>query len=291
MAEKGARIQELMEALNSGNLSGEERAAATQELMDLRTALQYLAFDEMPEDGQNAMEGLASGMTNYDFAGDAFQIRDAITGAIDSALEAHSPAQALVPTGENAAAGVGLGMQQYDYSADALAASAAIMAALAAALAIADWVTTSAPIGAGIARGIQAKASTVSMAAGLLITTARSRMQSLVGAGGAKFVPIGRDIAAGVANGIKQNATSVVEALNGLIDEAIKSALESLGIGSPSRVMAEEVGKPIAQGVGMGIRDNAAVPVTATSSLRCSMVVAASSVPVPATTASSSTRR
>ena len=108
-----------------------------------------------------------------------------------------------------------------------------------------------------------AKASTVSMAAGLLITTARSRMQSLVGAGGAKFVPIGRDIAAGVAKGIKQNASSVVEALNGLIEEAIQSALEALGIHSPSRVMAEEVGKPIAQGVGMGIRDNAAVPVTA----------------------------
>lgn len=256
----GERADAMMRKLQSPDLPEEEREELVAGLQEIRDAV---AGTDLTPEGENAIEGVAQGMTSYDFTGDGQTIKDSIVTAIDAALEAHSPAQALVPTGENAAAGVGLGMQQYDYSADALAASAAIQAALAAALAIADWVTTSAPIGAGIARGIQAKASTVSMAAGLLITTARSRMQSLVGAGGAKFVPIGRDIAAGVAKGIKQNATSVVEALNGLIDEAIKSALEALGIHSPSRVMAEEVGKPIAQGVGMGIRDNAAVPVTA----------------------------
>lgn len=259
----GQKIFNLMQLINndSENPATPDRIAALQQLRDA------IANTDMSGDashiGESIAEGIDAGSGAYNFTGTGNDLRDQIVTAIDQALGVGSPATALIPTGEFAAAGVGLGMQQYDYSADALAASAAIQAALAAALAIADWVTTSAPIGAGIARGIQAKASTVSMAAGLLITTARSRMQSLVGAGGAKFVPIGRDIAAGVAKGIKQNASSVVEALNGLIDEAIKSALESLGIGSPSRVMAEEVGKPIAQGVGMGIRDNAAVPVTA----------------------------
>lgn len=259
----GQKIFNLMQLINndSENPATPDRIAALQQLRDA------IANTDMSGDashiGESIAEGIDAGSGAYNFTGTGNELRDQIVTAIDQALGVGSPATALIPTGEFAAAGVGLGMQEYDYSADALAASAAIQAALAAALAVADWTTTSAPIGSGIARGIQAKASTVSMAAGLLITNAKTRMQSLVGAGGAKFVPIGRDIAAGVAKGIKQNATSVIEALNGLIDEAIKSALESLGIGSPSRVMAEEVGKPIAQGVGMGIRDNAAVPVTA----------------------------
>lgn len=259
----GQKIFNLMQLINndSENPATPDRIAALQQLRDA------IANTDMSGDashiGESIADGIDAGTGAYNFTGTGNELRDQIVTAIDQALGVGSPATALIPTGEFAAAGVGLGMQQYDYSADALAASAAIMAALAAALAIADWVTTSAPIGAGIARGIQAKASTVSMAAGLLITTARSRMQSLVGAGGAKFVPIGRDIAAGVAKGIKDNASSVIEALGNLIDDAIKSALAKLGIGSPSRVMAEEVGKPIAQGVGMGIRDNAAVPVTA----------------------------
>lgn len=259
----GQKIFNLMQLINndSENPATPDRIAALQQLRDA------IANTDMSGDashiGESIAEGIDAGSGAYNFTGTGNDLRDQIVTAIDAALGVGSPATALIPTGEFAAAGVGLGMQQYDYSADALAASAAIQAALAAALAIADWVTTSAPIGAGIARGIQAKASTVSMAAGLLITTARSRMQSLVGAGGAKFVPIGRDIAAGVAKGIKQNSAAVVEALGSLIDDAIKSALAKLGIGSPSRVMAEEIGKPIAQGVGMGIRDNAAVPVTA----------------------------
>lgn len=259
----GQKIFNLMQLINndSENPATPDRIAALQQLRDA------IANTDMSGDashiGESIAEGIDAGSGAYNFTGTGNDLRDQIVTAIDQALGVGSPATALIPTGEFAAAGVGLGMQEYDYSADALAASAAIQAALAAALAIADWVTTSAPIGAGIARGIQAKASTVSMAAGLLITTARSRMQSLVGAGGAKFVPIGRDIAAGVAKGIKDNASSVIEALGNLIDDAIKSALAKLGIGSPSRVMAEEVGKPIAQGVGMGIRDNAAVPVTA----------------------------
>lgn len=256
LAEKGARIQELMEALNSGNLSGEERAAAVQELNDLRTALQYLAFDEMPEDGQNAMEGLASGMTNYDFAGDAFQIRDAITGAIDNALDAHSPAQALVPTGENAAAGIGLGMVEYDYTADALLAANAMKTAITTTLEIVGWNEPAGKIVTGIARGITSNSSRVGNAAASLATVAKSRLSTLIGSNGSKFKYLGEAISKGIAEGIKDGSHWVAEAVMKIIKDALGKGEEAADIGSPSRLFAREIGKPIAQGVGKGVTDN-----------------------------------
>lgn len=256
----GERADAMMRKLQNPDLPEEERAELVAGLQEIRDAV---AGTDLTPEGENAIEGVAQGMTSYDFTGDGQTIKDSIVTAIDSALQAHSPAQALVPTGENAAAGVGLGMQEYDYSADALAASAAIQAALAAALAIADWVTTSAPIGAGIARGIQAKSATVSSAAGLLITNAKTRMRSLIGSGGAHFKPLGVDIAKGLAQGIRDGSSYVLEAINNLIDAALKGASVEIERGSPSRLFAREIGKPIAQGVGMGIRDNVADPVSA----------------------------
>lgn len=263
---QGARIQELIDALSSGTLTGEAKTAAETELASLRETWASMDFTEFEDGGTFAMQGLTKGMTDYDFSPDAQTAKTQLLTAIDNALEAHSPAQAMVPSGKNAAAGVGLGMTQYDYSADALSATASIQAALAAALAVADWTLTSAPIGAGIARGIDNSRASVSSAAAGLINAAKLRMSFLIGSGGSKFKPLGTDIAKGIAQGIKDGQSFITDAIDDIIAAALKRALAKADIGSPSRLFANEIGRPIAQGVGMGIRDNVGDPVSALTS-------------------------
>ncbi|SFE83954.1 phage tail tape measure protein [Peptostreptococcus sp. D1] len=71
-----------------------------------------------------------------------------------------------------------------------------------------------------------------------------------------KMLSIGRDIIHGIANGIGNAVDylygTIEDALGGLVDRA----KEALGIFSPSRVMANQVGQYIPAGIGVGISDN-----------------------------------
>lgn len=62
----------------------------------------------------------------------------------------------------------------------------------------------------------------------------------------------GKDLISGVASGITEGAGAVVSAVTSAIRGALKKAKEILGISSPSIVMANIIGKPMAQGVGVG---------------------------------------
>lgn len=64
---------------------------------------------------------------------------------------------------------------------------------------------------------------------------------------------IGRNIIQGIANGITAAARVVVDAVGGVIESALDSAKEFLGISSPSAVAAAQIGAPFAQGVAAGV--------------------------------------
>ena len=66
---------------------------------------------------------------------------------------------------------------------------------------------------------------------------------------------IGTSIVQGVANGISAGVGLVTSAVRRLADLIPGPIKEMLGIGSPSKVMAEEVGEPVSQGVAVGIED------------------------------------
>ena len=68
-------------------------------------------------------------------------------------------------------------------------------------------------------------------------------------------VQVGRDIMNGVANGITQGASAAVNAALNAASRVLRAVENALGIGSPSRVFAAEVGAPIAQGIGVGVND------------------------------------
>jgi len=67
----------------------------------------------------------------------------------------------------------------------------------------------------------------------------------------------GENLVEGIANGIKAAAGAVWNALTGVISDAWKGAKDLLGIHSPSRVMAAEIGAPMGEGVAVGLDQSA----------------------------------
>lgn len=67
---------------------------------------------------------------------------------------------------------------------------------------------------------------------------------------------IGGDILRGIANGLKAGAGIIVDAAKNAAKSALNAAKSFLGIKSPSRVFADQVGKMIPAGVAVGIEAN-----------------------------------
>lgn len=72
-----------------------------------------------------------------------------------------------------------------------------------------------------------------------------------------EMLSIGGDICRGLANGIKNGISWVTDAAKNIARDAVSAAKNKLGIQSPSRVFANEVGKFIPSGISLGIESNA----------------------------------
>lgn len=67
---------------------------------------------------------------------------------------------------------------------------------------------------------------------------------------------VGIAIVQGVAAGIKSGATAIINAARNAAKNALSSAKKALGIHSPSTVFRDEVGKYMAEGIGVGFEEN-----------------------------------
>jgi len=75
--------------------------------------------------------------------------------------------------------------------------------------------------------------------------------------GFSKITSIGSDIVRGLWNGISNMGSWIKEKIKGFGDGVLNSLKDFFGIKSPSRVMADEVGKYLPQGIAVGIDKNA----------------------------------
>ena len=71
-----------------------------------------------------------------------------------------------------------------------------------------------------------------------------------------KMLNLGKNLVEGIWNGITNAKDWLKEKISGFAGGVVDGFKDALGIHSPSRVMKEEVGKPIADGVGEGISEN-----------------------------------
>ena len=68
-----------------------------------------------------------------------------------------------------------------------------------------------------------------------------------------KFLNAGKNIVDGIVQGIKDNIGKVLGAMGDLASQALSKVKGFFGIHSPSQVMRDKVGKPIVQGIAVGI--------------------------------------
>ena len=164
----------------------------------------------MPQVGSDVSAGVGQGMGQYDFSGDTSTAATNIESAYRGALASQSPSQLMVPVGNDVSAGVGQGMQQYPFAGDAAATASNLMGTLSAALAA------------------QAAAASASARA------------------------IGSAISSGIASGISAGQSAVISAAIRVAQAAITAAKNALVIKSPSHVFRDEVGLMAMKGLGEG---------------------------------------
>lgn len=86
---------------------------------------------------------------------------------------------------------------------------------------------------------------------------------------------IGANIVQGIISGVTGAAGSLYSALKDMAGDALQAAKSALGISSPSKDFADEVGNPIVQGIITGIQSTASTLVTAMSNLTGGLVTGA----------------
>lgn len=84
---------------------------------------------------------------------------------------------------------------------------------------------------------------------GGLATQAMAALQSLV----TGAATIGNQIIQGIVSGVQNGAGALYSTLAGMASNALSAATSAFQIGSPSRLFADKVGQPIAEGVAAGV--------------------------------------
>lgn len=108
--------------------------------------------------------------------------------------------------------------------------------------------------------------SQIGIIIGKLTTILPEAIGQAIAAGIAKAkeaIRIGQGIVDGIVSAITAGAASIIGALVGAVQEAIAAAQGAIQSQSPSKVTANLIGGPMAQGIGVGIAQNAGVPAQA----------------------------
>lgn len=89
-----------------------------------------------------------------------------------------------------------------------------------------------------------------------LVVGALDLISSIITAfGDVDWLQLGVNIVVGIIDGIKSRASSLMDSIRHMAANALEAAKDFFGIHSPSRVMREQVGHPIAEGMAKGMED------------------------------------
>lgn len=153
IAELSTYVAEVVAAIQNGEEVKQEDIENLQNILTLISELDTLGV------GGNVTEGIAQGMTDAGWDTDAETVVTNLETAINTALDAHSPAQRMVPIGENVAAGIAEGASGYDFATDAETIASAVQTAIETAMTGGDEGSPAKSIGESLASGIGAGAA------------------------------------------------------------------------------------------------------------------------------------
>lgn len=118
----------------------------------------------------------------------------------------------------------------------------------------------------GMARNIEQSAPQMKSAAGRLL---RAIIEAFPGGG---LVTAGYDLMAGLARGIGNAVGGVISKAKEVAGNIVGAVKGAFKIHSPSRVMRDEVGKYIPEGIGVGMEDNTSTAIKAARNMASSVV-------------------
>ena len=101
-----------------------------------------------------------------------------------------------------------------------------------------------------IASGLIEAIPTVLSACGEIIKNIFSKFKET------DWLQIGKDIITGIKNGIVNAAHMIYDAIRDIAERAFETVTDFFDIGSPSKLMADEVGRWLPAGIAVGIEDN-----------------------------------
>lgn len=85
-----------------------------------------------------------------------------------------------------------------------------------------------------------------------IVSTIWNTLKTLPG----KMLSLGKNIVEGLWNGIKNCVKWIKDKISGFVDDVVDGIKDFFGIHSPSRLMRDEVGTYVGQGIGVGIADS-----------------------------------
>lgn len=123
-----------------------------------------------------------------------------------------------------------------------------IMSAAVAVIQAINWISLGSKIITFIGNGIQALATSIPNALKKIATEGWNAIKKI------DWVSIGKSIIDGIVSGIKSVGKNILGALSGAVTSAIDGVKGFLQIHSPSRLMRDEIGMPISEGIAAGIK-------------------------------------
>jgi TP901 family phage tail tape measure protein len=114
-------------------------------------------------------------------------------------------------------------------------------------------------MGQGVQTGVEGMQGPVEGASSALLRGALRRAREEVGRNGSAAVPIGTSMLSGIRTGLTNSSalSGIASAASRAVTSALTAARRAMGVSSPSKVMAEELGVPMAQGVIAGLQSQA----------------------------------
>ena len=113
-----------------------------------------------------------------------------------------------------------------------------------------DWAGTGKEMIEILGNGVKSMGSSLASKIEELIREGLSKIKAM----GSEFLDAGKDMVMGIINGLKEKASELANSAKEMANSALASVKSVLGIKSPSRKFRDEVGKPIVQGIAVGIK-------------------------------------
>ena len=242
IAELSTYVAEVVAAIQNGEEVNEADIQNLQDILTLISELDTLGI------GGNVIQGIAQGMTEGGWDTDAETVVSNLEAALNQALDAHSPAQRMVPMGENIAAGIGQGAEEYVFSSAASAISDNVSRVIGSVLTASLFARYGTDSMSGIASAMTGYS--FSSVGGSIGSDVRSAVNNNLNTGTLKSA--GMNAMSGLMAGINAGRSGVIAAMRGAVRAAVNAAKSELKIASPSGVFRDEVGVMAMRGFGEG---------------------------------------